>query len=161
MLKTRPATVDDVALILQLVRELAEYEREPHAVVATEEDIRRDGFGTEPKFWALIAEWDGAPAGLAFYCLHYSTWLGRAGIFLEDIFVRPEVRGHGIGKALMAEVAAIACAKHYYGVKWEVLDWNQTAIDFYERLGAEVRRSWLPARITGEALRKLAAEENR
>ena len=161
MLKIRPAVVEDVGLILQLVRALAEYEREPHAVVATEEDIRRDGFGKEPKFKVLIAEWDGVPAGFAFYFLHYSTWLGRAGIFLEDLFVKPEFRGHGIGKALMAEVAAIACASQYYGVKWEVLDWNQPAIDFYERLGAEVRRTWLPVRVTGEALRKLAAEAPR
>lgn len=158
MLKIRSATIEDVPLILQLVRELAEYEREPRAVVATEEDFRRDGFGPDPKFKVLIAEWNGAPAGFALCCLHYSTWLGRAGIFLEDLFVRPEFRGHGIGKALMAEVAAIAYASQYYGVKWEVLDWNQPAIDFYERLGAEVRRSWLPVRITGEALQRLADE---
>jgi len=158
MLKIRHATIEDVPLILQLVRELAEYEREPQAVVATEEDFRRDGFGPDPKFKVLIAEWDGAPAGFALYCLHYSTWLGRAGIFLEDLFVKPEFRGNGIGKALMAEVAALASASQYYGVKWEVLDWNQPAIDFYERLGSEIRRSWLPVRITGEALRKLAEE---
>ncbi|HUN89935.1 MAG TPA: GNAT family N-acetyltransferase [Terriglobales bacterium] len=158
MLKIRAATVEDVGLILQLVRELAEYERAPQSVVATEEDFRRDGFGPEPKYKTLIAEWNGAPAGFALYCLHYSTWLGRAGIFLEDLFVKPEFRGHGIGKALMAEVAAIACTNQYYGVKWEVLDWNQPAIDFYERLGAQVRRDWLPVRITGEGLRKLGEE---
>ena len=157
MLKIRPAVVEDCALILQLVRELAAYEREPQAVVATEEDFRRDGWGPEPKFQVLIAEWAGRPAGFALCCLHYSTWLGRAGIFLEDLFVRPEFRGHGIGKALMAEVAALARDKQFYGVKWEVLDWNQPAIDFYERLGADVRRTWLPVRVTGEALRKLAA----
>ena len=158
MLKLRSATADDVPLILQLISSLAEYEREPHAVVATDRDLLRDGFGAEPKFHVIIAEWDSAPVGFAFYFYHYSTWLGRAGIFLEDLFVKPEYRGKGIGKALLAELARIAVESNFYGVKWEVLDWNQPAIDFYEKLGAEVRRAWLPVRITGEPLRKLALQ---
>lgn len=158
MLILRPAGAADVPLLLELIHALAEYEREPHAVVATEQDLLRDGFGSEPKFQAIIAEWDGAPAGFAFYFYHYSTWLGRAGIFLEDLFVRPELRGKGIGKALLAQLAKIAVSNDYYGVKWEVLDWNQPAIDFYESLGAQVRRTWLPVRITGEPLHKLAAQ---
>jgi len=157
MLNLRVATSADGPIILELIHDLAEYEREPNAVVATEEDILRDGFGPEPKFHVIIAEWNGAPAGFAFYFYHYSTWLGGAGIFLEDLFVKSELRGKGIGKALLAELAKIAVENNYYGVKWEVLDWNQPAIDFYESLGAEVRRTWLPVRITGEPLRKLAA----
>lgn len=160
MLTLRVATAADVSLILQLIHALAEYEREPDAVVATGQDLLRDGFGAEPKFHVLIAEWDGAPAGFAFYFYHYSTWLGRAGIFLEDLFVKPELRGKGIGKALLAELAKIAIENEYYGVKWEVLDWNQPAIDFYESLGAQVRRTWLPVRITGEPLQELAAQSS-
>lgn len=158
MLNLRVASATDVPLILQLIRDLAEYEREPNAVVATEQDLLRDGFGADPKFQVIIAEWNGAPAGFALYFYHYSTWLGRAGTFLEDLFVKPELRGKGIGKALLAELAKIAVENDYYGVKWEVLDWNQPAIDFYESLGAQVRRTWLPVRITGEALHKLAAQ---
>jgi GNAT superfamily N-acetyltransferase len=106
----------------------------------------------------LIAEWDRGAAGFALYFYHYSTWLGRAGIFLEDLFVKPELRGKGIGKALLMELAKIAAKNGYYGVKWEVLDWNQPAIDFYEKLGAEIRRGWLTVRVTGEAYRKLAGQ---
>ena len=158
MLKIRAASSQDVSLILQLIRELAEYEREPDAVFATEEDLLRDGFGDDPKFRVLIAEWDGTPAGFGFYFHHYSTWLGRAGIYLEDLFVKPEFRGKGIGKSLLAELAKIAVRNNYYGVKWEVLDWNQPAIDFYESLGAEIRKPWLTVRITGKAFQKLASD---
>jgi GNAT superfamily N-acetyltransferase len=158
MLNIRDARKEDVPLILQLIRELAEYEREPDAVVATEADLLRDGFGAEPKFRVLIAEWNGAAAGFALYFYHYSTWLGRAGIFLEDLFVKPELRGKGIGKALLMELAKVAAKNGYYGVKWEVLDWNQPAIDFYEKLGAEIRRGWLTVRVTGEAYRRLVGE---
>ena len=160
MLKIRDVTRDDTALILQLIRGLAEYEREPDAVLATEEDLLRDGFGEQPKFHVVIAEWEGVPAGFAFYFYHYSTWLGRAGIFLEDLFVKPEYRGKGIGKALLAHLAKIAAKNGYYGVKWEVLDWNQPAIDFYENLGAEIRKPWLTVRITGDAFRKLASDSD-
>src|SRR5690349_7310215 len=108
MLHIRPATRDDVPLILQFIRDLAEYEREPQAAVATDADLLRDGFGPEPKFRVVIAEWDGSPAGFAFYFYNYSTWQGRPGIYLEDLFVRPLHRGRGIGKALLVHLAQIA-----------------------------------------------------
>jgi GNAT superfamily N-acetyltransferase len=156
MLKLRAATRADVDVVLELIHALAEYEREPNAVVATREDILRDGFGDSPKFWVILAEWDGVPAGFAFYFFNYSTWLGKPGLFLEDLFVKPELRGKGIGKALLAELARIAKAENCYGVKWEVLDWNQPAIDFYEKLGAKIRKEWLTVVLRGEALERLA-----
>ena len=156
MLKIRPATEQDVELILQFIRDLAEYEREPQAAIATPEDIIRDGFRGNPKFRVLIAEWDGGPAGFAFYFFNYSTWLGKPGLFLEDLFVKPELRGKGIGKALLAELAKIALAENCYGMKWEVLDWNQPAIDFYESLDAKLRREWLTVRLMGEPMERLA-----
>src|SRR6478736_5815492 len=142
MLKIRPATDADVDLILQFIRDLAEYEREPEAAVAKPEDILRDGFRDDPKFRVLIAEWNRVPAGFAFYFFNYSTWLGRPGLFLEDLFVKPELRGKGIGKALLAELAKIAISENCYGMKWEVLDWNHPAIDFYELLDAKLRKEW-------------------
>jgi GNAT superfamily N-acetyltransferase len=156
MLNIRPATRDDAALILELIRGLAEYERAPDAVVATEADIVRDGFSGNPRFHCVIAEWDGSPAGFAFYFFHYSTWLGKPGLYLEDLFVKPEVRGKGIGKALLVHLAQMAMRENCYGMRWQVLDWNQPATDFYERLGAKVVREWLEVRISGESLRALA-----
>jgi GNAT superfamily N-acetyltransferase len=156
MLKIRTATVVDVELILRFIRELAVYERDPEAVVATKEDMLRDGFRGEPKFRVLIAEWDGAPAGFAFYFFNYSTWLGKPGLYLEDLFVSPEMRGKGIGKALLAELARVAMAENCFGMQWQVLDWNRPAIDFYEKLGAKLRKEWLTVRIAGEAMKELA-----
>ena len=157
MLHIRPATEADVELILQFIRDLAEYEREPQAAIATREDIIRDGFRGTAKFRVLIAEWDAQPAGFAFYFFNYSTWLGKPGLFLEDLFVKPELRGKGIGKALLAELAKIALAENCYGMKWEVLDWNQPAIDFYESLDAKLRKEWITVRLSGEPLEKLAS----
>jgi GNAT superfamily N-acetyltransferase len=153
----RPATRADVSTILDFIRGLAAYEREPHAVVATEDDLLRDGFGEQPYFSCLIAEEDGAPAGFAFYFFDYSTWLGRPGLYLEDIFVYPEFRGRGIGKLLLQRVAAIAVEKGCPRMKWEVLDWNTPAIDFYAAMGAEFLDTWRNVRISGEALRQLAS----
>jgi GNAT superfamily N-acetyltransferase len=130
-------------------------------VIATEKDILRDGFSDVPRFHSVIAEWDGKPAGFAFYFFHYSTWLGRAGLYLEDLFVKPELRGRGIGKALLARLADIAVQENCYAMRWQVLDWNQPAIDFYERLGAEVMREWLDVRLSGDALTQLAASERK
>jgi GNAT superfamily N-acetyltransferase len=155
-LSIRAASRDDAALIIELIKGLADYERAPDAVVATPADIIRDGFSGKPRFHCIIAEWKGMPAGFAFYFFHYSTWLGRPGLYLEDLFVRPELRGKGIGKALLTELARVAIRENCYGMRWEVLDWNQTAIDFYEKLGAQVMREWLDVRIGGEALEKLA-----
>jgi GNAT superfamily N-acetyltransferase len=156
MLKIRPAVPEGAELIVQFIRELAEYEREPQAAIVTPADILRDGFGQEPKFRTLIAEWDGAPAGFALFFLNYSTWLGRPGLYLEDLFVRPEFRGNGIGKAMLRELARIALKENCYGMKWQVLDWNTPAIDFYEALGAKVEKEWLSVRIMGEPLELLA-----
>lgn len=156
MLSIRPATLKDVPLILAFIRELAEYAREPQAAVATEDDLIRDGFSGDPKFKVEIAEWDGEAAGFALYFFNYSTWLGRPGLYLEDLFVRPAFRGKGIGKALMAQLAAIAVRENCYGMRWQVLDWNTPSIEFYERLGAEVRREWLDVIFRGGALRSLA-----
>jgi GNAT superfamily N-acetyltransferase len=156
MLQIRPATEADVELILQFIRDLAEYEREPQAAIATREDILRDGFRGTPKFRVLIGEWEGMPAGFAFYFFNYSTWLGKPGLFLEDLFVKPELRGKGIGKALLAELAKVAIAENCYGMKWEVLDWNQPAINFYEALGSTLRKEWITVKLTGMDLARLA-----
>ena len=152
----RPATRTDVGVILAFIRALAVYERAPDAVKATEDDLLRDGFGDSPYFFCLIAEEDGVPAGFAFYFFDYSTWLGRPGIYLEDIFVHPEFRGFGIGKALLQKVAAIAVEKGCLRLKWQVLDWNTPAIDFYRAMGAEFMDTWRNVRVSGEALERLA-----
>ena len=159
MLSIRAATVNDVALLKDFIYELAEYEREQDQVVITEADLVRDGFGPQPKFRALIAEWDGRATGYALFFGFYSTWEGRPGLFLEDLFVRQAFRGKGIGKALLANVAGIARRENCYGVRWEVLDWNQPAIDFYKRLGATFLDQWKSVLLTGEALER-AAEAN-
>ncbi len=157
MLCIRPAEDKDISLIVQLIRDLAEYEREPDQAVATEHDIRRDGFSGNPKFRVLIAEWDGEAAGFALFFYNYSTWLGRAGLYLEDLFVRPEFRGKGIGKALLTRLAKIAVKEGCGRFEWQVLNWNTPALEFYESLGARVMNEWSTMRITGEPLRNLAA----
>ncbi len=160
MLRIRKTSVKDVPLILAFINELAEYEREPNAVRMTEKDLTRDGFSERPKFKAIIAEWDRNPAGMAFYFHNYSTWQGRHGLFLEDFFVRPQFRGKGVGKALMVHLARIAIAENCYGMRWEVLDWNTTAIDVYQRLGARFRENWRVMQITGEDLKRLSETES-
>jgi GNAT superfamily N-acetyltransferase len=142
--------------MLSLIRALAVYEREPDAVIATEEDLLRDGFGEHPYYSCLIAEEDGLPAGFALYFYDYSTWLGRPGLYLEDLFVHPEFRGRGIGKALLQKVAAIAIEKGCPRMKWEVLDWNTPAVDFYAAMGAEFLDTWRNVRLSGESLRRVA-----
>ena len=157
MLTIRPAISNDVPLLLQFIRELAEYEREANAVVATEEDLLRDGFGQQPsRFRALIAEWNGKPAGYALFFGMYSTWEGRPGIFLEDLFVRDVFRGRGIGKALLAHVARIAQAEGCFGMRWEVLDWNESAITFYKSLCADFLDNWRTVLLRKEAMPRLA-----
>jgi GNAT superfamily N-acetyltransferase len=158
MLSIRPAIASDATLLLQLIRELADYERALDQVVATPEDLERDGFAPDPRFRALIAEWRQEPAGYALFFGNYSTWIGRPGIYLEDIFVRVKFRGQGIGKALLAGVASIAQRENCYGIRWEVLDWNQPAINFYHGLGATFRNEWKSVLLAGEALDRLAAE---
>ena len=144
-------------MILNFIRALATYEREPDAVTATEEDLLRDGFGPVPYYHCLIGEWNGRPAGFAFYFFNYSTWVGRPGLYLEDIFVDPEFRGLGIGKALLAQVAAVAVERDCPRLQWEVLDWNTPAIEFYSALGASFLDEWRNVLMTGEAIVALAA----
>jgi GNAT superfamily N-acetyltransferase len=156
-LTLRPAAAADAALIVEFIRELAAYEREPQSAILTEADILRDGFSGAPKFHVVIAEWEDRPAGFAFYFNNYSTWRGRHGLYLEDLFVRPEFRGHGIGKALLAHLARIAVDTGCYGMRWQVLDWNEPAIKFYESLDATFLREWLTIRLDGEPLQRLAA----
>ncbi len=156
MLKLRKAASKDIPLILSFIRELAEYERAPNAVVCTEQDLRRDGFGPSPKFHVIVAEWNGEPAGMALYFYNYSTWQGRPGIFLEDLFVRPQFRRKSIGGALMTHLAQTAIAENCYGVRWEVLDWNKPAIEVYQHLGSKFREGWLIMQITGQELTELA-----
>ena len=153
----RPATPADVPTILAFIRELALYEREPDAVLATESDLLRDGFGPTPRFWALIAEHEGKAAGFALYFTSYSTWRGHHGIRLEDLYVTPTLRGQGIGKALLARLAQIAIEQGCPRLEWDVLDWNAPAIAVYERLGASILTEWRIMRLQGEALQTLAS----
>ena len=156
MLAIRNATPEDAGLVLDFIRRLAEYEREPNAVVATENDLLRDGFGPNPKYRCVIAEWDNKPAGFAFFFYNYSTWRGRPGLYLEDLFVLPEMRGKGIGKALLQHLAQIALRENCYGIRWMVLEWNEPALKFYETLGAEILGEWETMLLTGPALKELA-----
>jgi GNAT superfamily N-acetyltransferase len=155
MLYIRPATVADVPLLRKMIFEFATFERLADKVTVTEETLTCDGFGASPRFRVLVPEWDGKPAGYALLYEFYSSFAGR-GLFLEDIYVREEFRGHGIGKALMAEAAAIAVREGFWGVRWEVLDWNRPAIDFYKTLGATFLDDWRAVHLTGEPLHRLA-----
>jgi GNAT superfamily N-acetyltransferase len=159
----RPAIPADIPDILAFIRELAEYEREPASAIATEADLLRDGFTEPRRFHCLIAEEPATdnvqPAtalGFALYFYNYSTWRGHAGIYIEDVFVRPAFRGRGIGKALLAAVAAVAVAGGCPRLEWAVLDWNSPAIDFYSSLGAQPMSEWTTMRLSGNALAALA-----
>lgn len=156
MLNIRPANPVDVPLIQQFIRDLAEYERSPESAIATQEDLLRDGFGAAPKYRCLLAEWDGQPAGFAFFFYNYSTWQGRPGLYLEDLFVKPVFRGKGVGKALLLHLAKIAVDENCGRFQWQVLDWNTPAIDFYKSLGAKTMDEWLTMRVEGEDIKKLA-----
>jgi GNAT superfamily N-acetyltransferase len=153
----RDASVDDVAVIVSLVRALATYEREPHAVVATEDDYRTALFGDTPRAWCLVAEDDaGDIVGFALWFYNFSTWRGRHGIYLEDLFVRPDARGGGHGRALLEALARIAVDNDCVRMEWVVLEWNDTAHRFYRRIGAEPMDEWTTWRLTGDALTTLA-----
>ena len=154
MLSTRPATIADVPLLRRLIQELAEYERESQAVLITEEELSSDGFGPHPKFRAIIAEWDRQPAGSAVFFTSYSTWTG-SGLFLEDLFVREPFRGHGVGKALLCQVAEIARKDGHHTIRLDVLDWNEPAIKFYKSLGAEYLQQWRNVVVGAEAMDRL------
>ena len=153
----RPAVEADAPVILAFIRELAVFENEPDAVKATEADLRRDGWGERPVFEAMIAELDGAPVGFALTFRNYSTWEGRHGIFVEDLYVRPDARRHGVGRRLLAAVARRAVEQGCRRVDLNVLDWNP-ARGFYAALGFRHLEEWLPYRLAGDALGALAAE---
>lgn len=155
----RPATEDDSELLLAFVRALAEYERAPDAVEATADDFRRWGFGERPCFEAHVAEWEGEPVGFSLHFYQFSTWTGRPSLYLEDLFVQPSHRGRGIGKAMLIHLAQLALDRGCARFQWQVLDWNQPAIDFYEALGARATREWIPFRVEGESLKRLAADK--
>ncbi len=156
-LSIRPAIEPDVATILRFVRELAEYEREADAVLATEDMLAQALFGPDPAAEALIAEADRHPIGFALFFHNFSTWTGRRGIYLEDLYVTPEARGSGAGKALLAAIARLAVERGCARFEWAVLDWNEPAIGFYRSLGAQPMNEWTVFRLDGDALARLAA----
>jgi GNAT superfamily N-acetyltransferase len=152
----RAATPADIPVIRQLIVELAIYEREPDAVKASEADLHEALFGARPLAEAVLAEIAGEAVGMALFFTNFSTWAGKGGIYLEDLFVRPQARGAGVGKALLAHLAGIAVARGYARFEWSVLDWNAPAIGFYEGLGAVMQDEWTKMRVEGDALARLA-----
>lgn len=156
MTHIRPATPADVPLILRLVRELAEFEREPDAVKATEPMLEAALFGERPAAEAVIAEVDGTPMGFALFFQNFSTWTGRPGIYLEDLYVTPAARGVGVGTALLRHLAGIALTRGCGRFEWAVLDWNEPAIQFYRAMGAVGMDEWRVQRVAGDALAALA-----
>ena len=158
-IKVRPATVDDVELLHKFSVDLATYEDEPHAVTASPQILARDGFGKDPQFAALIAEMADKPVGFALYTFNYSVWTGARGIFVEDIWVVPEQRRGGVARALMVALARECAAKGFKRIDLNVLDWNH-ARGFYEKIGLRWIKNWLPYRLGGEALDKLADERS-
>ena len=153
----RPAAAADVPRIVELIRELAEYERSLDQVTATEDDLRAALFAAQPAVFVHVAVAGGPVVGFALWFLNFSTWLGRPGIYLEDLYVTPAMRGRGIGKALLAELAATCVRRGYGRLEWWVLDWNAPAIGFYRSIGAEPMSEWTVQRLTGPALSRLAA----
>jgi GNAT superfamily N-acetyltransferase len=160
-LAIRAATPADAGLIMGFIRDLAEYERLSHAVEASEADLVRDLFGAAPRVFCDIAEIDGAPVGFALWFYSYSTFVGRPGIYLEDLFVRPQARGRGAGKALLGRLARRCVDEGLGRLEWAVLDWNAPSIGFYDSLGAEALDGWTARRLAGEALARVAAGQTR
>jgi GNAT superfamily N-acetyltransferase len=156
VLNIRPAHIADAALILHFIRELAIYEKAEEEVLATEESIRSTIFADDSRVNALICENEGAAIGCAVYFFNYSTWLGKYGLFLEDLYITPEQRGIGAGKAMLKHLAGIAVDKDCGRFEWNVLDWNEPAIKFYDSLGAEPQKEWIGYRLDGTALQELA-----
>ena len=155
-LHIREATERDTPVILEFILRLADYERLSHLVVATEQSLRAHLFGPRPVAEVMLAEWDGQPAGFMLFFHNFSTFLGQPGIYLEDLFVNPDMRGRGIGKALLARLASIAWARGCGRLEWAVLNWNESSIGFYKSLGAVPMDEWTVYRVTGDALRRLA-----
>jgi GNAT superfamily N-acetyltransferase len=157
-LSIRPAIASDASLIFRFIRELAEYERLAHEVDATEDDIAKALFSPNPRVFADVAEWEGEPAGFALWFYNFSTFRGRHGIYLEDLFVRPELRSKGIGRALLRHLARRCAAEGLARLEWWVLDWNEPALKVYRSIGAMPMDEWTVQRVTGEALQRLAEE---
>jgi GNAT superfamily N-acetyltransferase len=153
----REAKISDVPAIYNLIVELAIYEKEPDAVVASVEDIKENLFGADPVAYCHVAEKDGQVVGIAIWFLNYSTWLGKAGLYLEDLFVKPEFRGSGIGLQLMKTLAQLCVDRNYERFQWWVLDWNEPSINFYKSIGAEAMDEWTVYRLSGSALKSFAA----
>ena len=153
----RPALPGDVPAITALIRELAAYERAAEQAVATEDDLTAALFGPQPAVFAHVADTGGRVVGFALWFLNFSTWTGRHGIYLEDLYVTPAMRGSGLGRALLAELAAICVQRGYARIEWWVLDWNEPAIGFYRTLGAAAMDEWTTFRVSGQALAELAA----
>lgn len=152
----RPATSRDVPLVLAFIRELAAYEKLSHQVVVTEDQIRSTLFGEHPFAEVVIASLNATPVGFALFFPNYSTFLGRPGLYLEDLFIRPEARGLGLGRRLLEHLARLAVERGWGRLEWRVLDWNEPSIAFYKKLGAEPLDDWTVFRVTGEALQRLA-----
>ena len=159
-LAIRPAAPGDAALVLAFIRELAAYERLAHEVDATEEAVAAALFAGTPRVFAELAEWDGEPAGFALWFYNFSTFRGRHGIYLEDLFVRPAFRGHGIGRSLLQALARRCVAEGLGRLEWWVLDWNEPALRFYRSLGAVAIEEWTVQRVAGQALERLAAGQD-
>ncbi|CCD89691.1 Putative acetyltransferase family protein; putative spermidine/spermine acetyltransferase [Bradyrhizobium sp. ORS 285] len=155
-LSIRPARPDDIGTVLALIRELADYEKLAHEVVATEADIAGALFCEHPKLFCDLAEWNGAVAGFAVWFVNFSTFAGKPGVYLEDLFVRPVFRRNGIGQALLGHLARTCVERDYARLQWSVLDWNAPSITFYKSLGAELMDGWTLCKVTGPALAQLA-----
>jgi len=158
MLNIRPATRADAPVIASLVRELAVYEKLEHEAKATAADFLREIDAPNPVIRVLIAEWNGEPAGFALYFFNFSTFVGRPGLYLEDLFVRPELRSHGIGRGLLRALARIARERNCGRMEWAVLDWNEPALRFYQSLGARQMKEWIVHRLTPVEIDKLSSE---
>ncbi len=154
-MKIRPARKEEVGIVLQLIHDLAHYEKAPNEVEATEKELLATIFIDNPKVFCDVVEVDGEIAGMAIWFLNYSTWQGKHGIYLEDLFIKPEYRGHGYGKALLKHLAKICDEKGYGRFQWWVLDWNSPAIEFYRSLGAVAMDEWTVYRVSGNALKEL------
>ena len=154
-MKIRPARKEEVGIVLQLIHDLAHYEKAPNEVEATEKELLATIFIDNPKVFCDVVEVDGEIVGMAIWFLNYSTWQGKHGIYLEDLFIKPEYRGHGYGKALLKHLAKICDEKGYGRFQWWVLDWNSPAIEFYRSLGAVAMDEWTVYRVSGEALKDL------
>ena len=154
-MKIRPARKEEVGIVLQLIHDLAHYEKAPNEVEATEKELLATIFIDNPKVFCDVVEVDGEIVGMAIWFLNYSTWQGKHGIYLEDLFIKPEYRGHGYGKALLKHLAKICDEKGYGRFQWWVLDWNSPAIEFYRSLGAVAMDEWTVYRVSGQALKEL------